>query len=518
MRRHLITLAALVGVGAGDASAQANALPPELERYVAEVMADHEVPGLALAIVKDGQVLMARGFGVRTLGTTDHVDPHTLFGIASNTKAFTATALALLVEEGRLAWDEPVITYLPWFRLSDAWVTSQLTIRDLLVHRSGLGLGAGDLLWWPASTYTRREVAERLRHLPLVTSFRSAYAYDNVLYTVAGEVIAAITGQTWETFVAERILAPVGMTDSRIRHPGIGAVPNISSTHARVEGRVQQVQPFTSDNTNPAGGINASATDIAKWMMVQLDSGRVAGGPPLFAPRTASELWRIVTPQPEVRAPAAVAPLRTPINGYALGFNVRTYRGEQLVTHTGGLPGFISRVAMFPGHRLGIAVLTNMESSAMEPITWRIADHFLGAEHDWRTAYRERAAQQAAADAAAERAAATSRDLTARHALPLAAYAGRYEDAWYGGITLVVEGGRLVIRFGATPIMVGDLEHWQYETFLVRWRERELRADAFITFTLDAAGRIAEARMAPASPSVDFSYDFADLRLVPVRP
>jgi hypothetical protein len=251
-------------------------------------------------------------------------------------------------------------------------------------------------------------------------------------------------------------------------------------------------------------------------MMVQLDSGRVAGGAPLYAPRTASELWRIVTPQPEIRAPDALAPLRTPINGYALGFNVRTYRGEQLVTHTGGLPGFISRVAMFPAQRLGIAVLTNMESSAMEPITWRIADHFLGAEHDWRTAYRERAAEQAAAEAAAERAAATSRDRTARHALPLARYAGTYEDAWYGKITLALEEERLVIRFGATPILVGDLEHWQYETFLVRWRARELRADAFITFTLDAAGRIAEARMAPASPSVDFSYDFADLRLVPV--
>lgn len=504
----LLLPAALVGQAA---------LPADLDRHVTGVMADHAVPGLALAVVKDGRVLLARGFGVRALGTNDRVDEHTLFGIASNTKAFTATALALLVEEGKLRWDEPVISYLPWFRLSDPWVTAQLTVRDLLVHRSGLGLGAGDLLWWPASTYTRREIAERLRHLPLVTSFRSAYAYDNVLYTVAGEVIHAVTGQTWEDFVQSRILDRVGMTDSRIRHPGITGNPNISGTHARVDGVVQAVMPFTSDNTNPAGGINASAVDIAKWMIVQLDSGRVTGAEPLFRPATTRELWKIVTPMNDQRPPAELAPLRTNFNGYALGFNVRDYRGHKLVTHTGGLPGFISRVAMVPDLNLGIAVLTNMESPAMEPITWHIVDHFLGASHDWREAFRVLAARNDSAVAAADARAGATRDSTSRPSLPLSRYAGHYQDAWYGGVDVVEEGGRLAIRFNHTPLLVGDLSHWQYETFLVRWRERELRADAYITFTLGPDGRIAEARMAPASPSVDFSFDFQDLRLVPAR-
>lgn len=492
-------------------------LPAHLDRHVEQVMADHAVPGLALAVVKDGQVLMARGFGVRALDAKDRVDEHTLFGIASNTKAFTATALALLVEEGRIRWDEPVITYLPWFRLSDPWVTAQLTVRDLLVHRSGLGLGAGDLLWWPASTYTRREVAERLRHLPLATSFRSAYAYDNVLYTVAGEVIHAVTGQPWEDFVQRRILDPVGMTDSRIRHPGIMGTPNISGTHARVDGEVRAVQPFTSDNTNPAGGINASAVDMAKWMMVQLDSGRVPGREPLFRPTTTRALWKIVTPMNDVRPPAELAPLGTDFNGYALGFNVRDYRGHKLVTHTGGLPGFISRVAMVPGLNLGIAVLTNMESPAMEPITWQIVDHFLGTSHDWRGAFRTLAARNDSMVAAADARAGATRDSTSRPSLPLPQYAGHYEDSWYGGVDVTEENGRLVIRFNHTPLLIGDLSHWQYETFLVRWHDRELRADAFISFVLGPDGRVAEARMAPASPSVDFSYDFRDLRLVPVR-
>src|SRR5690606_6821227 len=335
-------------------------------------------------------------------GRPDRVDEHTRFGIASNTKAFTATALALLVEDGLVEWEQPVINYLPWFRLSDAWVTSQITVRDLLVHRSGLGLGAGDLLWWPQSTYTRREVAERLRFLPLVTSFRSAYAYDNVLYTVAGELIHEVTGKTWEEFVTERIIRPLGMNETIIRHPGIGASDNISSTHARVEGKVRPIAPFVSDNTNPAGGITTSAHDITRWMMVQLDSGRVDANRRLFKPGTTRELWQIVTPLVPRRYSDGRAPLSSNFAGYALGFNVLDYRRHLLVTHTGGLPGFISRVALMPELKLGVAVFTNHESPAMEPIVYSALDHYLGEKHDWRTVFGELAARNDAPIAAAD--------------------------------------------------------------------------------------------------------------------
>src|SRR3990172_6966155 len=248
---------------AGQRPDAAPALPRDLDAYVARVMRDFEVPGIALAVVKDGRVVLARGYGVRTLGDPAPVDERTLFGIASNTKAFTATALGLLVEEGKLQGDAPVINYLPWFAMYDPFVTRELTIRDLLVHRSGLGLVAGDLLWWPTSTYDRKEIARRLRFIKPATSFRTAYAYDNVLYTVAGEVIEAVSGQTWEDFVGTRILAPVGMTGSSVRHSGAAAGGNVATPHAPIQGRVRPVQPFASDNTNPAGGINAGATDIA---------------------------------------------------------------------------------------------------------------------------------------------------------------------------------------------------------------------------------------------------------------
>src|SRR5258708_39924124 len=212
-------------------TAQKPVAPPDLDRWVARAMQTFSVPGIGLAIVKDDTVVVAKGYGVRRQGDATPVDGRTLFGIASNTKVFTATALGLLVEEGRIEWDAPVIRYLPAFAMSDPFVTRELTVRDLLVHRSGLGLGAGDLLWWPASTYDRKEIARRLRFIPPATSFRTAYAYDNVLYLVAGELIETISGQSWETFVQSRILAKVGMTGSNVRHSAAAAGGNAAAPH-----------------------------------------------------------------------------------------------------------------------------------------------------------------------------------------------------------------------------------------------------------------------------------------------
>ena len=235
-----------------SAAAPAAALPPDIDQWVARAMRTFEVPGLALAIVKDDEVVLAKGYGVRKLGDATPVDARTLFGIASNTKAFTATALGLLVEDGKLEWDAPVVRYLPAFAMWDPFVTREITVRDLLVHRSGLGLGAGDLLWWPESTYDRKEIARRLRFIQPATSFRTAYAYDNVLYLIAGELIETISGQSWEDFVATRILARVGMTGSNVRHSAAAAGGATRRDAARaVDGKVRAIRPFESDNTNP---------------------------------------------------------------------------------------------------------------------------------------------------------------------------------------------------------------------------------------------------------------------------
>jgi len=523
MTRSLALVAALLAATRVSAPAQRPpSLPPDLDADVARALRTFQVPGVAVAIVKDGKVVLARGYGIRRVGDTATVDARTRFGIASNTKAFTATALGLLVEEGKLEWDAPVVRYLPWFALSDPWVTSQLTVRDLLVHRSGLGLGAGDLLWWPTSTYDRKDIARRLRFIPLATSFRSAYAYDNVLYTVAGEVIEAVSGQSWERFVQSRLIDRLGMTHTTLLHSDAGQEGNVAATHGLVDGAPRVTPPMLSDNTNPAGGINTGAEDIARWLIVQLDSGRLADSTRLFTPRTTRALWSIVTPMRFGTYPPELAPAQPQFLGYGLGLVIQDYRGRKIVTHTGGLPGYVSRVTLVPSLRLGIAVLTNAESGEMfDAITNRVLDHYLGApRYDWIAAYltlRQRADSQITAQ---EAAATAARDTASRPSLPLARYAGTYTDPWYGGVTITEQDGTLRIAMGHTPELAGRLEHWQYDTFVARWdgREnmsREMRADAFITFQLTPDGTVEQAKMRAVSPATDFSFDFHDLLLKP---
>jgi CubicO group peptidase (beta-lactamase class C family) len=509
-------------VAAAPAIATAQQPPAGFDGYVRRVMETFTVPGLSVAIVKDGKVVLAKGYGVRRMGDPTPVDAKTRFGIASNTKLFTATALALLVEEGKLEWDQPVRTYLPGFAMSDPYVTHELTVRDLLVHRSGLGLGAGDLLWWPPSTYNRKEIARRIHYIPLSTSFRSAYAYDNVLYLVAGELIEAVSGQPWEDFVRGRILRRVGMTDSDVRHSGATEKGNVAGTHAEVNDTVRPVAPFASDNTNPAGGIMAGAADMAKWLLVQLDSGKVADGTRLFTPASAKQLWREVTPTPIGDPPQGMpqlAHLRATMAGYALGLGVRDYRGYILRQHTGDLPGYLSKVAMIPDLRLGVAVLTNQESgAAYDAVVYRVLDYYIGAKSpDYPALFDQLVQRNRQKIRDAEQRAATARDSTAGPSLPLAKYAGTYRDPWYGDVQISEGPKGLMIRFTRTPSLAGDLVHWQHDTFLARWRDRELRADAYATFWLNADGTVNQLRLVPSSPSVDFSFDFQDLVLRPVK-
>jgi len=515
---RLILMCMIILLITGSAISE-SPLPENIDSYIAKVMETFKVPGVCVAVVKDGQVLLAKGYGIKEIGKDDPVDEETLFGIASNTKAFTATALAILVEEGKLKWDGRVIDYLPGFRLADPYVTQELTIKDLLVHRSGLGLGAGDLLWWPSSTYDRKEIVRRLRFIPLKTSFRNTYAYDNVLYTVAGEVIEQVSGTVWEEFVRQRILGPVGMTTTDVRHSA-GALKgqNIAATHALVDGKLVQVKPFTSDNVNPAGGIHSNARDMARWMIVQLDSGRLGEKGRLFSEKSARMLWTPVTPKPLNEYDSEPVLKQTEFLFYALGFNVQDYRGRKLISHTGGLPGYLSRMAMIPSEKLGITVLTNQESSAaFNAITFHILDHYLDAEQfDWLNAYktyneyRNRKLDQEI------RLAEAARNKNSRPSLLLEKYAGLYRDAWYGDIGIRFENGKLEISFQHTPELSGNLEHWQYDSFVARWHDRTLRGDAFLSFFLGPDGSIEQARMQPFSRAVDFSFDYQDLLLLPV--
>jgi len=349
--------------------------------------------------------------------------------------------------------------------------------------------------------------------VPLSASFRSAYAYDNVLYTVAGELIAAVSGLSWEQFVRERILAPLDMKFSNVYHSHAGTGDNSAAPHGLINDTLKKINAFGSDNTNPAGGINSCALDMAKWLRVQLDSGRIDESRRLFSPATAEQLWNIVTPIAPLAGEPELIPARCNFSGYALGFRVCDYRGEKMVHHTGGLPGFLSRVAMIPRIKLGIAVLTNQESSdAYNAIIHTLLDYYLAApRHDWLGAYRSVKARNDSTSHQKTAVQSAARDSLSHPSLSLESYCGTYRDRWYGDIAIDQDSGKLQIKFLPTPALVGDLTHWQYDTFIVRWHDPELRADAFITFYLDARGRITEAKMAPVSDDIDFSFDFQDL-------
>jgi len=500
------------------------AVPAELQRLdatVERVRSQFDVPGIAVAVVKDGQVVLERGYGVRELGKPAPVEADTLFAIASNTKAFTATSLNLLAEQGKLKMDDRVIDHLPSFRMSDPYVTGDMRIRDLLAHRSGLSLGAGDLLFWPTTTYSNAEVVQRLGKVPLKAGFRDRYAYDNILYAVAQQVIEKVSGQSYADFLQQHIFTPVGMSGTRFNADHLQPGDKAATGHAKFDFTdLRTVAPLTWSNNAGAGGVYSSVHDMARWMQVQLAQGRLQDGTPLFSPKTQQAMWQMITPQvvPEPSVPQ-LAPARPNFAGYGEGWSLSDYRGEKLVWHTGGWPGMVSRVTLVPGRSLGVVVLTNQEvGAAFNAITMDVLDAYLDAPAtDWVAAYA--AAVAKAQDKADEGWAAhqAARDARSRPSLPLPGYAGTYRDPWYGEVFVEQAGGKLRLRFGKTAQLVGSMEHWQHDTFIVRWDDRSLNADAFVNFSLDPDGKVREVRMQPVSSLTDFSFDFQDLVLTPVR-
>ncbi len=499
------------------------AVPTQLQRLdatVERVRSQFDVPGIAVAVVKDGQVVLERGYGVRELGKPAPVQADTLFAIASNTKAFTATSLNLLAEQGRLKMDDRVIDHLPGFRMSDPYVTGEMRIRDLLSHRSGLSLGAGDLLFWPTTGYSNQEVVQRLAKVPLKAGFRDRYAYDNILYAVAQQVIEQVSGQSYADFLQQHIFTPVGMDGTRYNADHLKPGDNAAVGHAKYDfSTLRTVAPLTWSNNAGAGGIYSSVHDMARWMNVQLAHGTLENGQALFSAKSQQGMWQMITPQavPEPSVPQLAA-AKPNFAGYGEGWSLSDYRGQKLVWHTGGWPGMVSRVTLVPEQKLGIVVLTNQEvGAAFNAITMDVLDAYLQApQTDWVAAYAAAVAKaQDKADEGWARHQA-ARDASSRPSLPLAGYAGGYRDAWYGDVAVEQKGRTLRLRFGKTAQLVGTLEHWQHDTFIVRWDDRSLNADAFVNFSLDPDGKVRDMRMQAISSLTDFSFDFQDLLFVPV--
>ncbi len=516
--RAVSAAAVVIALSAVSICAQI-APPSDLDSYVANSMKTFEVPGMAVAIVKDGKILVAKGYGVRKMGDPTLVDEHTMFGIGSNTKAFTTAALAGLVDAGQLAWDDPVYQRLPGFVMYDPYVSHEMTIRDLLTHRSGMGLGEGDLLFWPHSTYTREEVIYKLRFMKPKSSFRSHYAYDNLLYMTAGQIIPAVTGVSWDEYIRQHIFGPLGMNHSNVSNAAFKPGDDYAFPHERVDGTLQVIPFGVLDNAGPAGAINSCAADMAKWVQLQLNRGKFADRDGrLFSEQQSREMWSAQTILPIGNPPPVLAGLKANFADYGLGWVLRDYHGRKLVGHTGGVAGFVSRVMLVPEENLGVVVLTNAEENgAFDAILYHVLDQYFGVPPtDWIAGFKSAKDQREKEAAETMKKAEAARAADSKPSLPLDRYAGTYTDAWYGPITIRQENGGLAITFDHTPTMIGDLQHWQYDTFKAHWRDRTIE-DAFITFNLNPDGSIESARMAAVSPLADFSFDYQDLLLKPAE-
>lgn len=506
----------LIACGLLVAVAGTWAQPPALDEWVERARKEFEVPGLAIGIVKDGQTVLVKGYGERKMGTGARVDTHTLFGIASNTKAFTAAALAILVDEKKVSWDDPVTKHLPGFAMADPYVTRELTIRDLLSHRSGLGLGAGDLMYWPDTAFTRAQVLAGARYLKPASSFRSKYAYNNLMFVVAGEVVAAVSGMPYEEFVQKRIFAPLGMKEARITNDGLTEANNIATPHSkgwRLEGTLAPIGLTRDQVWAAAAGIKANVTDLSEWMKTQLN-----GGKGLFSEAAGREMWSAQIMMPVGKPHALLAEGKTDFAAYGLGWTLRQYRGYKVVMHGGALTGMLSQTLLVPELKLGIVILTNQEEGGtMTSLANLIVDHYLGVKSpDWIGNVKTVSLERRKAENKREEEDKAKRVSGTKPTLPLGKYAGTWQDAWYGKTTVREDNGALFVKMEATPAMTGKLDHWQGDTFVAKWQDNTV-PDAYVMFQLDENLQPVRMKMKAISDVADFSFDYHDLDFVPVK-
>ena len=518
MTWQVVCAAALGALMVVPAQAQ-DIAEPDYAGEAERIMDGLDATGMTAAVMVDGKVVYSGAFGSIEEGKPGAVTPDTLFPIASISKAFTTTALAMLVDEGKIAWDDPVRKYIPEFAMYDPWVSEHFTIRDALTHRSGLPLGAGDLTIWPDGNATPQDVISELKYLRPTTGFRDGYAYDNLLYIVAGEIVERVSEQDWTDFITSRIFTPIGMSacaadETRIR-PGQSFATGHERAAADTRGTPIDERMTFSRTWVAAGGIWCTSGDMMKWGKFWLDGGVTADGTRLLSEEQAKALWTGITP---------VAATISPASGegnlvlYGLGWFVSNTEGTPVVYHSGGAPGVTSNFIILPAKKTVIFASSNDYMSTAGAWTRHIADALADGQQDADVigmAIASNAKANAEAVAALGNAVTPPED-AARPTLPLDAYVGTYRDPWYGTVTIsqrdADRGGGLYIDMGRSELLDGPLTAFDGDTFAAVWPDKTMKADAFVTFTVED-GKATGIKMKAISDITDFSYDFHDLDL-----
>jgi CubicO group peptidase (beta-lactamase class C family) len=498
-----------------------------IDRIAQTALQQFNVPGFALAIVQDNTILLSKGYGVRSMLTLEPVTDSTLFAIASNSKAFTAAALAMLVDRGRLAWDDKVRKYLPYFTLYNPYVSEEFTIRDLLCHRSGLDTFSGDLIWY-GTTHSREEIVKRARFLSPSFGFREQYGYSNIMYLAAGLIVERLSGMTWDQFIAENFFGPLGMTQSNTTVSAYrtikGAIQsnsskNIASPHNEVNGKNIAIDYVNWDNIGPAGSINSSVSELTNWIQLQLGKGTL-NGRTYWKEQRSWEMWENCTPKPVSRWQRENMPTRH-FNGYGLGWELMEYQGYKIVSHGGGYDGMISKTVLVPEINMGFVILTNNINSVPSALTFEILDAFLmrtdnkgkwkGDKKDWIGMFKGFKDEEIASSREALKTDSAARKTNTRLSLPLAAYCGVYSSEMYGDVLITLDENPLKpfsglkIDFAPTSLFKGQLTHWHYDTFELSWSTQMMLPKGKATFVMNSDGKPVELKVVVDNPDFDFS-------------
>lgn len=492
----------------------------QIDSLVTSTMSRMPLAGIAIAVVKDGKVVHAKGYGVNSIKTKEKTDENTLFAIASNSKAFTTAALAILVEEGKISWDDKVVTHIPEFKMYDPYVTANFNIEDLLTHRSGLGLGAGDLMFFPdGSDHGINDIVSSFQYMKPVSAFRTKFDYDNLLYMVAGEIVKRKSGLSWADFVEKRIMAPLNMKRSAGLINRLKDTKNVAAPHTAFGSELKQIEPYSKsgDVLGAAGGIYSSVSDLSRWVMMHLNDGKLPDGKQLFSSDNHAEMWR---PHTNMGFSVKSDPrYKSHFSAYGLGWDITDKNSLIEISHTGGLPGMLSKVAMIPELNLGVIALTNTDPGgyAFHSICEEILDSYLGVKpYDAiGDAQRYLAGSKNSADSVVK--AVWDVIKVAKSTQKLDDYTGTFRDPWFGDVRVHLKDGQLWFTCVRSPKLNGKMFYYKANTFVVQWDYQDMPADAFAIFQLDEEGRAKGISMKAVSPATDFSFDFQDLDLKKVN-
>ena len=475
-----------------------------IDEIVLNTLDRFEIPACSIAIIHKDEIIFKKGYGTRTKGKQETVDEHTIYALASISKSTAAACLGILVDEGKIRWDDPVHKYLPEFELYDSFATYEIQIRDLLIYNSGLPAVSGGTIWY-GSTFTRAEVISRLKFLKPSHSFRSVYAYQNVTFLVAGELIPAVTGLSWDDFVQERIFKPLGMLRTKTRLIDINTMGNIATPHARIDGSVRTIPYRNHENVGAAAAVNSTVWDWAQYLRMHLNGGHFSGKQILSAERI-REFWEANTPIPFQPLPEYIQIEPPILNAYGIGWFIRNYRDKKMVYHSGGVDGMRTMMSLVPEEKLGILVFTNMEAPGIGTITNQLTDYLLKFPSkpwlNWYGQYYQETSEKQKNDRNKKD---SSRVLKTRSHLDHKSYCGKYQDRKAGTISISFEEESLILRFDHNPAFQARLSHWHFDTFKINWFDPYIPT-GLLTFQLNSQGEPVKINLdQPNLLDVDFS-------------